>query len=242
MTASVLQEAFADDSGGSGTAVTSAAFGANATVGSTIEVWVVCAFNASNLPSTVLDSASQSYTNKGVTFDATASQSMALYVLQNNASATKLTVTATYGTAQTLKGIWVKEIGGVGAVSYDNKNITSIDTPGTGANAVAGTAITPATSPVLCSAIALECNFGNGTDLAAGTGYTLGTSGWNFGGGNVLAKSQSKRLTSVTSTAATFTAATNGASGSYLVGLAMYDEAVSHTSKLLSMLNNQAGF
>lgn len=224
MTASVLQEAFGDDAFASGTTVTTAAFGANATVGSTIEVWLTCNFNSTNLPTTVIDSAAQSYTNKGVTFDTSGQQSLALYVLQNNTSTAKLTVTATYATAQTGKGIWSKEIGGVTSVSYDNSNLTSITSPGTGANAITGGAISPSNTPTLCSAIIMECNVGNGTDIAAGTGYTLGSSGWAFGG-SILAKSESKRLTSIVSTAATATAATNGASGSYLVGLAIYDEA-----------------
>lgn len=224
MTASVLQEAFADDAFGSGTTLTTPALGSNAAVGSTIEVWFTVS-NTATLP-TVTDSASQTYTSKGTVFDAThGSQQLSLFVCQNNASATKLTVTATFTGAQTGKALWVKEIGGVSATSYDNSNLLIKSAPGTGANAVTNTAVTPSSSPVLCSGIAMECFVGNGSDLAAGTGYTLGTSGWAYGSGTVLAKSESKRLATSVSTAGTFTAATNGASGIYLVGLSMYDES-----------------
>lgn len=232
MTASVLQEATpADDAFGTGTAITSNAFGANATIGSTIEVWVTVS-NTATLPTTVQDSAGQTYVNKGTVFNNVTggAQQLSLYVLQNNASATKLTVTATWTAAQSGKGIWQKEIGGVTSTAYDNSNVTFIHNPGTGSNAVTGGAITPSTSPVLCSAIVMEDFVGNGSDLAAGTGYTLGTTGWAYGSGTVLAKSQSKRIATAVSTAATMTAAANGATGIYLVGLAMYDEAAGGTS------------
>lgn len=223
MQASVLQEAFGDDAFVSGTTITSAALGAFATIGSTLEAWVTCS-NFGTAP-TVQDSAGQSYTLKSSVFDAShGDQALHLFVFPNNASTLKLTATATYGAAQTGKGIWLKEIGGVVAASYDNCHLDIINAPGTGTDAVAGTAVSPTLSPVLCSALVMEALIGDGRDIAAGTGYTLGASGFTFGG-NVLAKSESKRLASVTSTAATATAATNGASGVYLVGLAMYDES-----------------
>jgi hypothetical protein len=219
--ASIIQEVFSDDAFGGGTTQVSPALGVAATIGSTIEVWITTA-NVTALP-TVVDSASQVYTQQSVSNDTTANQSLALFVFQNNASATALTVTATYGSSISGKGIWVKEIGGVTASSLNNDTTSNISSPGTGTDAVAGTAISPSSAPVFCSSLCMECLIGNGSDIAAGTGYTLGTRGWAFGGPNTLAASEFKSLATIVSTAATYTAATNGGTGSYLIGLSMYN-------------------
>lgn len=223
----ILQEWFADDAFGTGTALSSGAAPNNCTPGSTIEVW--CSVSNFATAPTLSDSATQSYgTNKGLVYNAVTggAQQLSLFVLQNNASATKLNVTMTFGAAQSGKAIWCREVGGVSATSYNNSNLTFIQAPGTGANSVQNTAISPSGYPVFCSAIAMEDFIGNGSDLASGTGFTLDSAGWAYGTGTVLAKTS--HLTSNLasgSQAALYTAATNGTRGTYLVGLAMYNLA-----------------
>lgn len=238
MTISVLQEVKADDSFVSGTTQASPPLTSAATLGSTIEVWVT---GGSVAPGSVVDSASQTYTMQRFTFDGGAGQGLSLWTKANNGSATALVVTATFGLNQSGKGVWVKEIGGATLTGFDiSVPIATVVNPGTGANAIATTSATPTNAPALCSSLAMECSTGNGSDLAAGTGYTLGTTGWAFGGANVLAKSSSKRITSAVSTDATWTAATNGAAAQYLVGLAFYDEAAGAAAPTVQQQDDSA--
>lgn len=224
---SILNEKFADDGFVSGLSVATPAFTNNATPGSTILCFITCSATDTRLPTTVTDG-TQTFVNKKVTLNAGAAQNMALYILQNNTSSAKMVVTATYSLAQTGKGIWVVELGALLAASYDNSDVTAINAPGTGANAVAGTAITPVTPPAYLFSLVMECEIGNGSDLAAGTGFTADTSGWAFGGANVLAKSQFQPFITP-ATAAKMTAATNGATGGYLVGMFLLDPAGGNT-------------
>lgn len=238
MTISVLQEVKADDSFVSGTTQASPPLTSAATLGSTIEVWVT---GGSVAPGSVVDSASQTYTMQRFTFDGGAGQGLSLWTKANNGSATALVVTATFGLNQSGKGVWVKEIGGATLTGFDiSVPIATVVNPGTGANAIATTSATPTNAPALCSSLAMECSTGNGSDLAAGTGYTLGTTGWAFGGANVLAKSSSKRITSAVSTDATWTAAVNGAAAQYLVGLAFYDEAAGAAAPTVQQQDDSA--
>lgn len=225
---SILNEKFADDAFVSGLTIASPAFANNATLGSTVLCFITCTATDTRLPNTVVDANGQTFVNKKVTLNAGAAQNMALYILQNNANTAKMVVTATYGAAQSGKGIWVVELSALLAASYDNSDVTAINAPGTGTNAVIGTAVTPVTPPAYLFSLVMECSIGNGSDLAAGTGFTADTSGWAFGGANVLAKSQFQPFITP-ATAAKMTAATNGATGGYLVGMFLLDPAGGNT-------------
>lgn len=226
--ASVIQEVQSDDAFVSGTSLASPAFAANASLGSVIEAWLTVTSNAT-MPTTLTDSAAQTYNLKTSDFDAGGNQKMAVYVLANNASATKLIVTATFGASLAGKGLLIKEIGGVIAAAYDISVVSNTVTgPGSGANAITSTAVTPTgTLPYFCSSMAMECFIGNGSGLTGGTGWTTGIKAWFYGTGNNLAQSANKPLPTAVSTQALFTDATTGASGSYLVGIAIYDVATS---------------
>src|SRR5271166_5250761 len=116
MTISVLQEAPGVNYQNSGTTVVTPAFGTNCTVGSTIEFYVGWA--SSTAPTQVQDSAGQTYTLGTSSFNSSDGYTVASYYFQNNASATKLTITATWAASQSFTGCWGKEIGGAAAVSF----------------------------------------------------------------------------------------------------------------------------
>lgn len=231
MSASVLQVAFVDDAFGSGTTLATpstgtGSFGAACTVGSGIEVWATC--SADGTPPALTDSAGQSYgVPKASSFNAGfGNQAVFVWTLDSNASATKLTHTITYGTAQTGKGIFVKEI--AGPVAFNNAGINLQPVPGAGANVITSGTITPTVVNTFLSAISMEVFLGNGSNLAAGTNYALNAAVfWKFGGATVLAKAEERTtlLGTLTATAATYTDATNGASGTYVTGLVMWAPA-----------------
>lgn len=226
--ASVLQVSFVDDAFGSGTTLTTpstgtGSFAAACTVGSGIEVWATCSANGT--PPTLTDSAGQSYgVPKASSFNAgLGNQAVFVWTLDSNASATKLTHTITYGSAQSGKGIFVKEIGG--PVAFNNAIINLQGSPGAGANVITSTAITPSVVNTFLSALSMEIFVGNGSNLAAGTNYALNAAVfWKFGGATVLAKAEESTslLGTLTATAATFTDAVLGAAGTYATGLVMW--------------------
>lgn len=203
------------------TTVTSPAFSSNATIGSTIEVWV--AYQTTTGPTSCVDSASQTYTAEGSENETYNNSTTALWIFQNNQSATKLTVTCTWAASGSARAVWVREIGGVSATSFQSVQFAYIATPpGTGTDAIQGASITPTSQPALMSALARATNDPTAEGLTAGTGFTAGVQGWLASVDS--AYSESIRLTSTAATKATFTDATAGSADQYVVGEAIYSE------------------
>lgn len=223
MSAQPIQESPTDDGGGGGqTTLQSTAFASNCKLHNTIACFVTVSGNATP-PTSVIDDAGQHYTLRTTAFDSGAgNQAVHLYDFQNNASATKLRVTATYGTNQTGFGIWPAELDSTALASFDNADSRISIFAGTGANAITSNVITPTSSAALCYSLIMEILNGDGSGIVPGTGYTAGVFGWNFGGPTPLGRSQWKLLTSATPTAATATDATNS---DFAVMLGMYDSA-----------------
>lgn len=224
MTASVRQEsAMPTVTSTPSLTVISNPFGFTALIGSAIECWVSWeGNNTSDLPSTILDSAGQAYTLESSFADGTSGQSMALYLFQNNASATALVCTATWLAVHNFVGLWLKEITGVSTSSFQVVNGQVQASPGTGAGAILTPVITPTAQPCLLSALCYDGN--NATTVSSANTGTQGTTGWNYGGSN-SAVSSSQRLTALTGVQAKFTNTVQGGAEPYITIGAVYTEA-----------------
>lgn len=208
---------------GSSTTTTTPAFGTNCLIGSAIEVYVTWSSSLTDAPSMVQDSAGQNYTLVPNTtlYTAPNSTSISIYLLQTNASATALTVTATLPNAPTGTAIWAKEITGVGIFTAGNGQDQSA--PGTGTDVISTGAITGTpTAPYFISSLTTNAH-GDSPAPVAGTGFTSTSTGWNYSG-NPLSRSESKAVASgSTPNSATYTDATFGAtSGEYLTVGVLY--------------------
>lgn len=208
MTIAVRQEA-AQQGVTSGTGITSPAFSGSCLVGSTIEVWV--AAGGASVPSSVTDSASQTYTMLQSGHDGFDGQELSLWVCQNNQSATKLTVTATFSSSASNAGVWAKEITGVQASSVQASVIAYVPTPGTATKAISSGAIT-------AGGLLSSLCFGGVATMVVDTAATAGTTGF-------VQSAQSYGLSESyvgSNTTAFYTDSTGGASGHYLVGAVTY--------------------
>jgi hypothetical protein len=217
MPASILQEAqSAAPSGTSATTVVSNALGSNATIGSTIEAYIVWLNGSQTAPTSVKDSANQTYTLQNHTWDGGFNGfNVSLYTFVNNQSATKLTVTATWAAGQMYRGCWVKEVGDTNAVQTAGGNYTF--GPGTGTNAYTTGSLTPTSANALLSCLCQSTSSGTVADTSA----TSGQSAW---GTTVYGISESYYLTSTAAKAGHFTNSTNGGSDSPIVIGAIYTE------------------
>jgi hypothetical protein len=201
--ASILQEQ-PQARTGAGVTQVSTAFTLNCTPGSTIEVGVT--FNhtiGAYAPTSVVDSASQTYTLKASSYNGANDATIAVYIFQNNTSSAKLTVTVTWATAPGAEGVWPREVGGVTSSPYQTSitNYQSVAT--TSADAITTTTVAPTSAPALVSGWQLE-GFPSVASVA-GTGETAGQTG--FGNWGVT---ESKRVTSTSAVASTWTNTTDG--------------------------------
>lgn len=225
MSASVLQEIPQDVDGGSTTAKQSNAFTSSPTVGSTLLAGISWGADLTNLPSSVVDDQGQTYTLVSNTdvYDASNQGSQAVYAKQNNASALVSKITANWSSAQSFTSIWIVEIGGVSSTSVQGGNSNDQFQPGPGSDAISSGTITPTGAPYLIWALCQDVS-GASPPASAGTGFTAGPTGMNFGG-NPIARSESLRVaTGLTAKAATFTDAALGAGSTYLTSAVILTE------------------
>lgn len=225
MSASVLQEAATTSvTSASATTVVTPAFGLNCTVGSTIECYVT--FAHTTAPTSVVDSASQTYTLATSVYDGNDDQTLGLYTFKNNQSTAKLTITATFATSTPFRGAWSKEIGGVTTSPLQTQSGHYSPGPGGGAGAISMGSVTPTAQPGLLSAVCYESGIGSVPATPTCNTGAQGTTGWNLGSAPNLAVSSSQRLLSTSTTAATFT--TTDVSGSFFLAIgAIYTEGSS---------------
>lgn len=227
MTASVRQETNTATLG-SGASITAPAFGLACLSGSAIEIWVF--YGGTTAPTSVTDSASQTYVSKGSDYNSNQDSTLALYVLQNNVSTTPLSFAATFATSPGgFNGVWAKEITGVSASSLQTSDVLSQHNPGAGANAVATGSLTPTSQPALVSAVSADIFSGLTSGPAPGSGFTFGMKGFTPNGAVYWGASESRRITSTAGLAATFTAS-DGAGDDFISGAAIYTEASSGAS------------
>ena len=228
MSSSVVQESVSNAwSSASVTTATTVAFTANAAVGNTIEVCILWNNGAGTLPSSVVDSAGQTYAHQGTTGnDNNSGLFMAVYTFANNQSTTKLTVTATWAAAVTYAAIRHKEITGVGTIQLVKVNNQPTGSPGTGAGAItSGLSGTLSQSPVLLSGSSFDD--GGGASSVAVSPFAGGGTDWVLtGSGNAASLTSAwVRQTSTTSVAFTLTNTTDGASRSFITIMVVYNES-----------------
>lgn len=229
MTASIRQEWPGTWSATSATTTSSGAATSSCLVGSTIAVWVVWSNGAGTQPTSVVDSASQTYTYSGTTvFNNNTSLNVALYYLKNNASATQLNVTATWASAQTYLGIWPAEIQGVTANPFQGAGGQSQDSPGSSVGAISSGNVTPTSQPALLYAICMDSR-GGAVSTVAGS-LNTGVAGWLLSGNTASSGlSANLRLTSTSAIASTFTNATD-ATASFLTVSSVWTEAATNNA------------
>lgn len=148
----------------------------------------------------------------------TATIRVAAWVFPNSVGG-NITITITFSATITARTVWVKEIKNVGPARDGTADATSQLLPGTGTDGVSGS-ITLAGTPGFVSAVCYHVVTVVAT-VAAGTGWTSGTTGWAFatsGGG----RSESQRFASAGAKAVTFTTSLNTEHDVLMIG---YDEA-----------------
>lgn len=210
MSASVVQELSNDSAGGGGTLTKAGTF----TAGNGIRVSSTWGNNSA------APSCSDGHTSPTATdshFDSNVGQSTCQFTF-NNSPGGSLTFTLTFTGTPTFTGIHIEEIGTVTTTAADGHNTNSQTFPGTGTDAVTSNAVSNVNQPALL--VGTGCEFG-GSVPNTGTGFTTGTTFWGFGGAG-LARSESKRITNTTGTAATFTSTTATATTAFA---AMFDES-----------------
>lgn len=119
-----------------------------------------------------------------------------------NCAAGTFTVQANFGTANAFRGIAVHRFSGLtGAGSLVGQAQTA---PGTGADGLTSTNLTPASQPALLLGVSTDYN---GSTVNVGTGFTSSAVYTNVDTANgSYTTSETKRLTSTSAVAATFTA------------------------------------
>lgn len=220
MTVSVLQER--QNSLNSANAASIAlAFSNPVTPGSSIHV--ICSGVDTATSFTCSDSVNGSYGAALDTIDqAGDTQRLAHFKFDNTAAGTP-TVTITPNTSIGFLAIWIREIGGTSG--YDSAHKTALQTAlGNGTDNVTTGTQAPNNQPGLLSALGVCTS--NFVIPAAGTGFTSGISGWSFTITNT-AVSESKRYTSLSAIAATFS--NSGGSNNFATLAAFFKEAASAT-------------
>ena|ERR1700684_512393 len=232
MTIALRQEAPGPLTAAAVTTVTTPAFGSNCLIGSAIAVWLQ--WGGSTLPTSVVDSASQAYTFSGVSaFDTNDGVTLALYYKLNNASATALTVTATWATGQPFQGIWAAEISGATASPYQTGAGQDQVAPGTGTGVISSGNVTPTSQPCLLYAVSND-DGGNASSVVAG-GLTQGTTGFQLSGSTAPGGTSAyQRLTSTSAIAATFTNTTDGGTRRFLTLASVWTEASSGSTATIA--------
>lgn len=238
MTISLRQETVAFGASATASSVVSNALPSPALVGSVIEVWIAYD-NSSNEISTVVDSASQSYTLVGSTVDVTDTSVLALYALNNNTSNTALVVTCTFTGTPASRNIHVREITGAKNQAPDTSSFPArIAAPGTATNAIT-IPLTSSGQPSLISGVV--CAVAGAGAIVAGSGFT-GTTHFATGFGFGSSLFESARVTGTGSHPANWTDATNGGTSAYLGGAVIWDESPTASKQLLLLSSNQGGF
>lgn len=212
------------------TTVVSGTPGSACLVGSGIGCWVLFDGGAgSTLPSSVVDSASQSYTYTGtVVTDNNSGLNWALYRLNNNASATSLILTATWAAAIGYRGLWPFEISGTSGYQTSTGNDQSPPAGGGGVGAITSGATGTLIQPCLAHVVSVDSQ-ANGlstvvSPLVTGVGSPgLLLSGNSFSSG----VSGSVRLTSTSPFTGALTNATDGPTASFLTGVSVWTEQAS---------------
>lgn len=219
MAAALRQETTPVGNSATGSSITSNALGSPALVGSTIEVWLALAANPTI--SSVVDSASQTYTFVGSINDPTDGSYMALYALYNNLSATALSATANF-TISGERNIQIREISGTNNLAPDTSNFPApIVDPGS----TITIALTSSASSGLISGVIADVG-GSSSGLTAGAGFT-GTVSFASGKGFGTSLFETAPMTGSGANNALWSVASGGGSSTWLGGAVIWDSGAS---------------
>jgi len=223
MTISVLQERQTSLNSANASSI-ALAFSSADTPGSSIHVFCSAVDSAASF--TCSDSVNGSHGAALDTIDqAGDTQRLAQFKFDNTAAGTP-TVTITPNTSVGFLAIWIREIGGTSG--YDSAHKTALQTTiGNGTDNVTTGTQAPNNQPGLLSGLGICTS--NFNLPAAGTGFTAGINGWDFTVSNT-AVSESKRYTSLTAIAATFS--NSGGSNNFATLAAFFKESASAASIL----------
>ena len=230
MTASVLQETTSAINNSGSASQSGNAFASNCTIGSTIAAVVGWDGAVVSAAPTVTDSAGQTYTKAWQTYDSTNQQAWAGYYFENNASATKLVLTAAWASNPTFTNIQYAEIGGVTATSFQVATQNVQVDPGGGTNAITTGNVTPTAQPYLAWAVDLDTGYSGPFGMSVGTGWTTGVKVFDGDGTTGIGLTENRRGTSLSAIAGTWTDPSLGGSNPYVSGIMVFTEASSATA------------
>lgn len=142
-------------------------------------------------------------------YDPTNQQALALYYFEDNQSILQLVVTATWPTNPTFTSVQTAELGNVMASSFQVGVGAELQTPGTGTDQITTGTATPTAQPAIVWGFMLEDLY-NVSTTAAGTGFVPGITMLDGDGGTPVGLTESKRITSLTPLAATWTDSLGG--------------------------------
>lgn len=202
---------------GTGTTIAQA-YSSAVVAGNTL--WCAVSTNdAAGASITVSDSVNGSWTALDLADDTVGHQAIRHFYFPNAAAGTP-TVTATFSLTSTLRTIWITEITGVKGAPLDGNNGQVQASPGSGTDAISSGTATNANSPAFIISLSMDNRTVSPVAPAAGTGFTDLGAGWTLSGGN-QARLESKRITSQTAVAGTFTGTTGVAP---ITVMAIFDE------------------
>lgn len=203
MTASILQTP-TNDNNATGGAI-SCTFGSAVAAGSTLVVIATIDSGGGASISTVSDTVNGSYgTAKITVVDSTDGETMAVFIFPNTAAGTP-TVTMTPSVNCDFRSLVAIEVGGAATVSYGGSTGQVQNAAGT--DGVTTGNVTPTGQPALIIGMSMSTGAFPGSAPASGTGFTDNGAFWQMGqgAGKEYARLESKRITSTSSVAATFT-------------------------------------
>lgn len=162
-----------------------------------------------------------SYTPVETVNDTGNGQKTGMFYMPNSVSG-NVALTVTWSAGEFTKGIWLGEIRGAVKDSsvLAGHNSQLQNTPGTSTDGLTSNTATPSGQPALVFGFSFH---EVGGAPSAGTGFSTGIVAWNSGQFSGLgARSESKRITSTSAVAATFTA---GANNSHVTLMGIFLEA-----------------
>lgn len=147
-----------------------------------------------------------------------------------NSVAGNITMTVTWSAGEFTKGVWLAELRGalqsISVLAGHNSQLQN--TPGTSTDGLTSGTATPSGQPALVFGLSFH---ELGAAPSAGSGFTSGTVAWNSGQfAGLGARSESKRITSTSAVAATFTA---GANNSHVTLMGIFLEELLPTIDVL---------
>lgn len=182
------------------------------TVGARI-VLMVAGANNTDLTSTVSDGTSNSYTkvsNSAINNPFSSGMFFVLWECQNVVTGGSQTITVTYSSAVTQRGIMGMVIGGLSNTAAAVISKANVSPPGNGTDVISSGNATPVAGPAAVIGFGIETS-AQFTSLTAGTGFTQRAFP-NFSAinGGMLGRGEDKRVTSPLPVAAKFSTATGG--------------------------------